>query len=188
MIVLEGGLSPFAALYGSYDGNSSNRFDSIMEESRKLGGAIHGAYERVKRMTDDAVRSARRALSRITKFDLDNIPDIRETAELFNASPRVARYIVAEPEFRRRVIGGTAGGYSIPRSALAGDYQDDYHYQAVMDGYGLEQGDDMVFTSYHSIPLDIQLDSNEQDNLRKIWALAVKALNEGTDVSSSVIV
>ncbi len=181
--VLEGGGDLFSALM--YNKHHVGTLEFLSEQANKFTGilseapaAFFKATESVYKRFDSsaAIRTARAAVRRVSNmWQMEGIAPLTTIGQLQNASIEMQRWVMAEPNVRKRYINQECDGYSatyapIDRTDIAERH---YDYRRVVNGVYIDQPDgDYAATTWDEElnADDGDLDLSEQIDILETWA------------------
>lgn len=184
--------------YGSVNGRVVGALNDITERSSRFineaGRRFFDTYERFRERSD--VRQARRLADTLSErvshyWQEDTIRYLPRVEDVQNAPPTMKRWVMANPEVRRKYREGILDGYQ-------GDYFDidpncedpklHFDYCQVMEGVECgEDGDEHLYYYSNAIIDDEdtkELTYREQFAILRTWDVAEVGLYQGRDVTS----
>lgn len=187
-MVIYGNSADMTAMFSSGAYINQRAVDRVRDLADTLKGFSSGVVDRLRQWGDteyhaENMSRAKRALRNVGVYRDDGLKPIRDASELYDLGTLARRYLMSEPTYRKRFLGGTVYGYDVPKSALnSGIGETDSVYQELTNGLIMENQDgDLGYINYY-VPQDMStLALHEQLDVQKIWALARAALDQGDD-------
>lgn len=159
------------------------------------GQALVDRSRELYQMIDEssAVQMLRNLRHKHDHLDITNqVSALRSMESLQTASPYMQRWIMAEPELRKRYLNQEVDGYSDTYVNYHGDAvgSDHYDYRRILSGLVETQGDDEDYIcriyADELPPGDKELTPFQQFDVLDTWARVTRYLDEGGEDPTSV--